>query len=68
MVSVEPSLSSISPELRRLANGHPTIFDITSANVRIENLDFEVDLTKLNSAVLASAANISNLAVLTQYD
>ena len=48
-----------------LANGHPTIFDITSANVRIENLDFEVDLTKLNSAVLASAANISNLAVVS---
>ena len=46
-----------------LSNGHPTIFDITTANVRIENLDFEVDLTKLNSAVLASAANISNLAV-----
>ena len=43
--------------------GKPTIFDISADNVTIENLNFKVDLSKLKSAIIASAAGIDNIIV-----
>ncbi|MEO7311296.1 MAG: right-handed parallel beta-helix repeat-containing protein, partial [Chitinophagaceae bacterium] len=41
----------------------PAIFDVTMPDVTIRDFDFRVNLTKIGSAILASAANISNLVV-----
>ncbi len=46
-----------------LVSGKLTIFEITVPNVTIDSLDFEVDLSKLGSAILASALNINNLSI-----
>ncbi|MBS1550701.1 MAG: hypothetical protein JST15_01370, partial [Bacteroidetes bacterium] len=46
-----------------LVSGKLTIFEITVPNVTIEFLDFEVDLAKLGSAIIASASNINNLSI-----
>ncbi|MFD2569252.1 putative Ig domain-containing protein [Spirosoma soli] len=48
-----------------LASGRLTLFEITAPSVTIENLNFKVDLSKLGSAIIASAANVSNLTVKT---
>jgi hypothetical protein len=46
-----------------LVSGKLTVFEITVPNVTIDSLDFEVDLSKLGSAIIASAANINNLSI-----
>ncbi|MGB4852190.1 MAG: DUF1565 domain-containing protein, partial [Ignavibacteria bacterium] len=46
-----------------LVSGKLTIFEITVPNVTIDSLDFEVDLSKLGSAIIASASNINNLSI-----
>ncbi|RYU92762.1 right-handed parallel beta-helix repeat-containing protein [Emticicia agri] len=46
-----------------LASTRLTVFEVTSPNVTIEGIKFKVDLTKIGSAILVSAANISNLTV-----
>ncbi len=43
--------------------GKPTLFDVSSNNVTIENLQFEVDLSKLSSAIIASASGLDNITV-----
>ncbi|MBK7255276.1 MAG: right-handed parallel beta-helix repeat-containing protein [Ignavibacteria bacterium] len=43
--------------------GKPAIFDVSVPNVSIENLRIRVDMTKLNSAIIASATDIDNLSV-----
>ena len=43
--------------------GKPTLFDISANNVTIDNIHFNVDLSKLRSAIIASAAGIDNITV-----
>jgi hypothetical protein len=43
--------------------GKPTIFDVSVRDVTIENLRFRVDMTKLNSAVIASGSDIDNFTI-----
>ncbi|MEO7524085.1 MAG: right-handed parallel beta-helix repeat-containing protein, partial [Ferruginibacter sp.] len=46
-----------------LISARLTLFEITAANVTIEGLDFEVNLTKLGSAIVASSGTLNNLTV-----
>jgi len=43
--------------------GKPAIFDVSADGATIENIHFKVDLAKLRSAIIASAAGIDNIAV-----
>jgi hypothetical protein len=43
--------------------GKPTLFDVTANNVTIENLQFDVDLSKLKSAIIASSTGLDNITV-----
>ena len=43
--------------------GKPTLFDISANNVTIDNIRFNVDLAKLKSAIIASAAGIDNITI-----
>ena len=43
--------------------GKPTLFDVTANNVTIENLQFDVDLSKLRSAIIASSAGLDAITV-----
>jgi hypothetical protein len=43
--------------------GKPTLFDVSVDGVTIENIHFNVDLAKLRSAIIASAAGIDNVTV-----
>jgi hypothetical protein len=42
--------------------GKPTLFDISIDSVTVEGLQFEVDLTKLASAIIASGSDIDTLS------
>ncbi|HMS68958.1 MAG TPA: hypothetical protein PKD18_12500, partial [Saprospiraceae bacterium] len=44
-------------------SGKPTLFDVTADNVTIENIHFNVDLSKLRSAVIASANSLDNITI-----
>ncbi len=44
-------------------SGKPTLFDVSVDGVTINNFNFNVDLSKLRSAVIASGADIDNIAV-----
>ncbi|MBK7212794.1 MAG: right-handed parallel beta-helix repeat-containing protein [Bacteroidales bacterium] len=44
-------------------SGKPTLFDVSANNVTIDNLYFKVDLSKLRSAVIVSAAGIDNITI-----
>ncbi len=44
-------------------SGKPTLFDVSADLVTIDNLHFNVDMSKLRSAVIASAAGIDNITV-----
>ncbi|HMS35306.1 MAG TPA: DUF1565 domain-containing protein, partial [Ignavibacteria bacterium] len=44
-------------------SGKPTIFDVSVPNVTLENLRIRVDMTKLNSGVIASATDIDNINI-----
>ncbi len=44
-------------------SGKPALFDVSADGVTIENLNFNVDLAKLRSAIIASAAGIDNITV-----
>lgn len=43
--------------------GKPTLFDVSADNVTINNIRFNVDLSKLRSAIIASASGLDNIAV-----
>jgi hypothetical protein len=45
-------------------SGKPALLDITADNVVVDHLQFETDLSKLSSAIIASAANLDNISVL----
>ena len=44
--------------------GKATLFDVSADGVVIQNLRFNVDLSKLRSAIIASAAGIDNIGVI----
>ncbi|MBK7965085.1 MAG: right-handed parallel beta-helix repeat-containing protein [Bacteroidetes bacterium] len=44
-------------------SGKPTLFDVSVAGVTIDNFNFKVDMTKLNSAIIASATTMNNLTI-----
>ncbi|MBV6477796.1 MAG: hypothetical protein HGGPFJEG_00540 [Ignavibacteria bacterium] len=44
-------------------SGKPTLFDVSVRDVRLENLRMRVDMTKLNSAIIASGTDIDNITV-----
>jgi len=44
-------------------SGKPTLMDVSVQNVTIENMRMRVDMTKLNSAVIASGTNIDNITI-----
>ncbi len=46
-----------------LVSGKKTEFEIVSPNVTIEGLDFEVNVTNIGSAIVASSATLNNLTV-----
>jgi hypothetical protein len=46
-------------------SGKPTIFDVSVPNVTLENMRIRVDLTKLSSAIIASATDIDNININT---
>ncbi|MEZ4823033.1 MAG: hypothetical protein R2942_11670 [Ignavibacteria bacterium] len=43
--------------------GKPALFDVSVRDVTIENMRSRVDMTKLNSAVIASGTDIDNFTV-----
>ena len=43
--------------------GKPALFDVSAPNVTISNINFKTNLDKLKSAIVASGANISGLAI-----
>jgi hypothetical protein len=43
--------------------GKPTLFDVSADGVTIENINFNVDLSKLRSAVIASSAGLDAITV-----
>jgi hypothetical protein len=43
--------------------GKPTLFDVTANKVTIENLQLDVDLSKLRSAIIASSADLDTVRV-----
>ncbi|MCP9768217.1 hypothetical protein EGI22_09865, partial [Lacihabitans sp. LS3-19] len=45
------------------ALGKNSLFDVSSDNVTINNIQFDVDLTKLSSAIVVSGAGIDNIAI-----
>lgn len=45
------------------ATGKSSIIDISANNVLIKNLDFHVDLSKINSAVIASSASMDTISI-----
>ncbi len=44
-------------------SGKPTLFDISADAVTIDNIHFNVDLSKLKSAIIASGAAIDNIII-----
>lgn len=44
-------------------SGKPTLMDVSANGATIENIHFNVDLSKLRSAVIASAADLDNITV-----
>jgi len=44
-------------------SGKLTLFDISADNVTIDNIHFNVDLSKLRSAIIASAPGIDNIII-----
>ncbi len=44
-------------------SGKPTLVDISADNVTINNIHFNVDMSKLRSAIIASSAGLDNIAV-----
>ncbi len=44
-------------------SGKPSLFDVSQPNVTIDNLEMQVDLVKLSSAIIASAVDLDNLAI-----
>lgn len=44
-------------------SGKPTLFDVSVDNARIDNFRFNVDLSKLKSAVIVSGADIDNIRI-----
>ncbi|GAB3690745.1 hypothetical protein GCM10027592_08220 [Spirosoma flavus] len=44
-------------------SGKPTLFDVSADGVTIQGIHFVVDLARLRSAIIASAAGIDNIAV-----
>jgi len=45
-------------------SGKPTLFDITANDVTIDQLNFKPDLTKLSSAIIASAASLEDITII----
>ncbi|MBK9109244.1 MAG: right-handed parallel beta-helix repeat-containing protein [Saprospiraceae bacterium] len=43
--------------------GKPTLFDVSVDGVTIDNIHFKVDLSKLRSAIIASATGLDNITV-----
>lgn len=43
--------------------GKPTLIDVSSPNVTIQELQLDVDLTKLSSGIIASATNVSGITI-----
>ncbi len=43
--------------------GKPTLFDVSADNVVIDSIRFNVDLSKLRSAIIASGTNIDNIII-----
>ncbi|MGE5355629.1 MAG: right-handed parallel beta-helix repeat-containing protein [Deltaproteobacteria bacterium] len=43
--------------------GKLALFDITANNVTIENIDFNVDMSKLRSAIIASSVGLENIII-----
>ncbi len=43
--------------------GKPTLFDVSVDGVTIDNIHFNVDMSKLRSAIIASAAGLDNITV-----
>lgn len=46
-----------------VVSGVPALINVTAPSVTIDNLQLNVDLTKLSSGIIASAANISGIAI-----
>ena len=46
-----------------VVSGKPTLFDVSVDGVTIDNFNFNVDLSKLKSAVIASGAGIDNIVI-----
>jgi hypothetical protein len=44
-------------------SGKPTLFDVSADGVTIDNIGFNVDLSKLKSAIIVSGATIDNIEV-----
>ncbi len=47
-----------------VVSGKPTLFDVTANNVSIENIHFNVDLSKLRSAIIASSVGLDNISII----
>lgn len=57
-VSTQPTI-----DFTGTVTGKPTLFDVSADNVTINNIHFNVDLSKLKSAIIASGAAIDNIVV-----
>lgn len=61
---------AVAPALRTTVNftgtvtGKPTLFDIAGNGAIVDGIQFEVDLTKLHSAIIASDAGLDDISLL----
>jgi parallel beta-helix repeat protein len=45
-------------------SGKTALFDVSQPNVTIDNIQFDVDLTKLHSAIVVSGSNVDNISII----
>ncbi|HRP89255.1 MAG TPA: right-handed parallel beta-helix repeat-containing protein [Edaphocola sp.] len=67
-LSIKPATVSGSPatpvvNFTGTPSGKPTLFDVSKNNVSIDGIHFNVDLSKLKSAIIASAADIDLITI-----
>jgi nitrous oxidase accessory protein NosD len=62
-LTIQASSTQPTIDFTGVVSGKPTLFDISANNVTIDNIHFNVDLSKLKSAIIASAAAIDNIII-----
>ncbi|MBL0031909.1 MAG: T9SS type A sorting domain-containing protein [Bacteroidetes bacterium] len=62
-LTIQASSTQPTVDFTGTVSGKPALFDISANNVTIDNIHFNVDLSKLKSAIIASGAAIDNIII-----